>query len=82
MIKGWIRSRIDINREHLKIIFGGNSQAHYENCRVLRQMIDEFGLEMIGEETKVENSLSYLVCLEKYLFRLGNPELTGRIQSR
>jgi hypothetical protein len=82
VIAEWLRRRIDLNMVHMQILFGGASCRSYKNCKILRRIISDHGVEMISGKTKVANSLSYLVCLEKYTSRLMNPELIGRIQSR
>jgi hypothetical protein len=48
MIKDWLKSRIDLNRKHLEILFGTGSSDKLENCKVLREIISNEGLEMIG----------------------------------
>jgi hypothetical protein len=48
----------------------------------MREILSNEGLEIIGENTKVMNNLSYFICFEKYIYRLANPEISGRIQSR
>lgn len=81
-IEEWLSKRIDLNTVHMEIMFGGSSERNYRNCKILRRMINDLGVEMVSGKTKVENSVSYLACLEKYTSRLINSKLIGRIQSR
>lgn len=66
LVKNWLKSRCDLGINHLKILFGRggqNERIKYENCRILREIIGEYNLEIVGENTKVKNCISYLVCM-------------------
>lgn len=82
-VLGWHRNGFDLNLWHLNDLFGEEEpNSNYANRLVLREMLSSRDLEMIGDRTKVVNILTYLICIHQYMFRLGNGELTGRVQSK
>ena len=80
------KNRDKINLDSLKTLFGESEdeevcKRNYLNSKLLFRFLKDNGLRMV-EGRKVTKSLSYLMCLEKYTARLGNPRIADRLQYR
>jgi hypothetical protein len=78
------------HRDHLSLanlihLFGPGATANetirnFINSRIFYRFLSERALELVYGNKKIAKPLSYLICLEKLTSRLGNPDLTLKIQ--
>ena len=77
--------RDNLSRAHLIELFGpAISQRlqirNFINAKIFYKYLSQNALELVYGNKKVEDAISYLVCLEKWTARLANPELALKVQ--
>jgi hypothetical protein len=76
--------RDHLSLANLAMLFGTRGGCEetrrFVSGRLFSLFLSARALELVMENRKVENPVSYLVCLEKLTARLPNPALMNKVQ--